>query len=180
MHCFLWVVYYAVYLNHISPSTPSPDPGTAVLTNFAAPPHLGTLAEAILATTQAVVATVVVLLLSAGLGAVTNPMNVGEVLGANVSVISLTQLVVGIDKSSLLPAGACVSAATPVNVGLLIGAAPLMSPTANTTVPVSPFTLSTGERVATNAVVAILVLLSPSTGVGAVGVPVSAGLANGA
>ena len=164
----------------MSPFCPSPLPGVAVLTNLADPPHLGTLADEILATTHAVVATVVVLLSSVGVGAVTRPMKVGALKGALVSVISFTQLVVGTVPSSLLLFGTVANVATPVKVGLLIGAAPLISPTSSTTVPVSPFTLSTGERVATNAVVAIFVLLSPSTGVGAVGAPVSAGLANGA
>ena len=92
----------------------------------------------------------------------------------------------------LLSPSVCVGAVgLPVNAGEASGALAARSvgklatsPSASATAPVRPATVCTGARpgaaAATKAVVAILVLLSVDTCVGAVGLPVKAGEARGA
>ena len=143
-----------MYLNHRSPFTPSLTVGALVLTYLVAPPHFGTSADAILALTHAVLAATVVSLPDAGEGTVTVPIKVGELLGARVSVISLTHSVDAIFVLSSPAGGLSVNSGVPVKVGLLIGAAPVTSATPNITVPVAPLTDNTGLFSATNRVVA--------------------------
>lgn len=97
-----------------------------MLTNFAAPSHLGVLATAILPSTQAVVAAIVLLLLSAGFGTVTEPMNVGLDNGARLAAMLLVHLVVANPVVYCPCGGSKFNAGAPVNTGLDSGAAPVI------------------------------------------------------
>jgi hypothetical protein len=106
-------------------------------------------------------------------GAVGTPVNAGLSFSPCTNAVVATN----IELSPYVGVGAFTS---PVNVGAAIGAAPVISVTNNVTTPVLPATDNTGADDLTNAVVAIFKLTSLSAGVGAVGVPVKTGLANGA
>ena len=92
----------------------------------------------------------------------------------------MTHSVVVIFLLSSPAVGLSVSSGVPVKVGLFIGAAPVTSATPKITVPVAPLTDNTGLFSATNRVVAICPLMVPAGALGAVGIPVSTGLALGA